>query len=107
MPPARARSSCDRRSFDFNELRISHTGTEPPASARRSLKARLTAFEVLAGWRPMGVCLGFIRLLTISMLTYDHDSISAVSLSAHRERHSLAWRGHGARAVVAPSRSRP
>jgi hypothetical protein len=34
---------------------ISHTGTEPPALARRSLKARPTAFDVLASWSPMGV----------------------------------------------------
>ncbi len=48
IPTARAMSSCVRRGSRSRALRINQTGTEPPLSASAPLKARPTAFDVVA-----------------------------------------------------------
>jgi hypothetical protein len=44
----------------LSALKINHIGNEPPSAASALLKAELTAFDVNASFRPIGVPWGFI-----------------------------------------------
>ena len=60
---ARARWCWADHDSPIRLVRISHIGTEPPASASASPNARLTALEAWASWSPIGVPWGFTRVL--------------------------------------------
>src|SRR4029450_11351822 len=92
MPTARARPSCLRRGPLFSAFRISQIGIEPPFSASALLKARPTAFDVVARRRPSGGPSGRVKGMVGARSDVYHSSTNASYANVSPSFVDKGWR---------------